>query len=171
MKGKNLIPNERIIQKIFVIHGQKVMLDSDLAVLYGVETKVLNQAVKRNTARFPKDFMFQLTKEELENLKSQFVTSSLKHGGRRKLPMVFTEHGVLMLSSVLKSERAIQVNIQIVRTFTKLREMLSQYKDLKGKIEEIEKKYNHRFKVVFDTLKHLLKEDEKPKNKIGFSEK
>ena len=147
------------------------MLDSDLAVLYGVETKVLNQAVKRNTARFPKDFMFQLTKEELENLKSQFVTSSLKHGGRRKLPMVFTEHGVLMLSSVLKSERAIQVNIQIVRTFTKLREMLSQYKDLKGKIEEIEKKYNHRFKVVFDTLKHLLKEDEKPKNKIGFSEK
>jgi hypothetical protein len=171
MKEKSLIPKERIIQKIFVIRGQKVMLDSDLAVLYGVETKVLNQAVKRSATRFPKDFVFQLTKEEVENLKSQIVTSSLGHGGRRKLPLVFTEHGVLMLSSVLKSERAVSVNIQIVRTFIKLREMLSKYKDLREKIEGIEKKYDHRFKVVFDTLKQLLKEEDKPKNKIGFSEK
>lgn len=171
MKEKSLIPNERIIQKIFVIREQKVMLDSDPAILYGVETRVLNQAVKRNFARFPKDFMFQLTTNEAEFLRSQFVTSNEGRGGRRYNPMVFTEHGVLMLSSVLKSERAIQVNIQIVKTFIKLREMLSKYKDLKEKIEGIEKKYNHRFKVVFDTLKHLLKEEGRPKNKIGFSEK
>lgn len=171
MKEKQLIPNERIIQKIFLIRGQKVILDSDLAVLYGVKTMVLNQAVKRNIKRFPVDFMFQLTAKEMENLISQFVISSGKHGGTRKVPLVFTEHGVLMLSSVLKSERATQVNIQIVRTFIKLREMLSKYKDLKEKIEGIEKKYDSRFRVVFDTLKHLLKEEEKPKNKIGFSEK
>jgi hypothetical protein len=171
MKEKSLIPNERIIQKIFVIRGQKVMLDSDLAVLYGVKTMVLNQAVKRNIKRFPKDFMFQLTNKEVENLISQFVISSGKHVGIRKAPYVFTEHGVLMLSSVLKSERAVSVNIQIVRTFIKLHEMLSKYKDLKEKIEGIEKKYDHRFKVVFDTLKQLLKEEDKPKNKVGFSEK
>lgn len=171
MKEKQLIPDERIIQKIFVMRGQKVMFDRDLAVLYGVETKVLNQAVKRNILRFPSDFMFQLTKEEMKNWKSQIVTSNQDKMGLRKASIVFTEHGVLMLSSVLKSERAIQVNIQIVRTFIKLREILSQYKDLKRKIEEIEKKYDSRFKVVFDTLKHLLKEEEKPKSKIGFSEK
>lgn len=171
MKEKHIVPTERITQKIFVIRGQKVMLDSDLAVLYGVKTMVLNQAVKRNINRFPVDFMFQLKAKEAENLISQFVISSGKHGGTRKMPFVFTEHGVLMLSSVLKGERAIQVNIQIVRTFIKLREMLSKYKDLREKIEGIEKKYDNRFKVVFDTLKHLLKEEEKPKNKIGFSEK
>jgi phage regulator Rha-like protein len=143
-----------------------------------VETKVLNQSVKRNVMRFPKDFMFQLTETEVEFLRSQFVTLNnsqnkvSKRGAHRKyLPYVFTEHGVLMLSSVLKSERAVSVNIQIVRTFIKLREMLSKYKDLKEKIEDIEKKYDHRFKVVFDTLKQLIKEEEKPKNKIGFSEK
>jgi hypothetical protein len=170
MKENGLIPNERIIQKIFVIRGQKVMFDYDLAVLYGVETKVLNQAVKRNAPRFPKDFVFQLTETETGSLRSQIVT--LKRGAHRKYrPYVFTEHGVLMLSSVLKSERATQVNIQIVRTFIKLREMLLKYKDLREKIEGIEKKYDHRFKVVFDTLKQLLKEEDKPKNKIGFSEK
>lgn len=171
MKEKNLIPNERIIQKIFVIRGQKIMFDRDLAELYGVKTQVLNQAVKRNMKRFPEDFMFHLTKEEIKNWKSQIVISNREKMGLRKAPLVFTEHGVLMLSSVLKSERAIQVNIQVVRTFIKLREMLSNYKDLKEKIEWIEKKYDSRFKVVFDTLKHLLKEEEKPKNKIGFSEK
>jgi len=171
MKEKQLIPNERIIQKIFVIRGQKVMFDSDLAMLYGVETKVLKQAVKRNINHFPGDFMFQLTAKEFENLRSQIVTSSSGHGGQRYAPVVFTEHGVLMLSSVLKSERATQVNIQIVRTFIKLREMLSKYKDLREKIEGMEKKYDNRFKVVFDTLKQLIKEEGRPKNKIGFSEK
>jgi len=179
MKEKSLIPNERIIQSIFFIRGQKVMLDNDLAILYGVETKVLNQAVKRNIERFPVDFMFQLTKKESEFLRSQFVTlnnqpiiKQNKRGIHRKyLPYVFTEQGILMLSSVLKSERAIQVNIQIVRTFIKLREMLSGYKDVKEKIEAMEKKYDQRFKVVFDTLKQLLVEEEKPKRKIGFSQK
>ncbi len=174
MKGKQLIPTERIIQHIFIIRGQKVMFDRDLAALYGVETKVLNQAVKRNISRFPSDFVFQLTTKEVEFLRSQIVTLNEppKRGAHRKYqPYVFTEHGVLMLSSVLKSERAIQVNIQIVRTFIKLREMLSKYKDLKEKVEEIEKKYDHRFKIVFDTLKHLIREEEKPGGKIGFSEK
>jgi hypothetical protein len=165
-----IIPNERIIQSIFFIRGQKVMLDKDLAILYGVKTHVLNQAVKRNIERFPNDFMFRITKEEI-NLISQFVISSSEHGGQRKLSSVFTEQGILMLSSVLKSERAIQVNIQIVRTFIKLREMLSNYKDVKEKIETLEKKYDSRFKIVFDTLRHLIKEEEKPKNKIGFSKK
>lgn len=144
MKEKNLIPAERILQKIFLIRGQKVMFDRDLAVLYGVETKVLNHAVKRNIRRFPADFMFQLTKEEMKNWKSQIVTSNHDKMGLRKASSVFTEHGVLMIS---------------------------KYKDLKEKIEGIEKKYDSRFKVVFDTLKHLLKEEGKPKNKIGFSEK
>ncbi len=171
MKEKQIIPTERIIQKIFVIRGQKVMFDRDLAELYGVKTQVLNQAVKRNTKRFPEDFIFQLTSKEVENWISQIVISNREKMGLRKAPFVFTEHGVLMLSSVLKSERAIQVNIQIVKTFIKLREMLSHYKDLKEKVEDMEKKYDHRFKVVFDTLKHLIKEEEKPKNKIGFSEK
>ena len=171
MKEKRLIPAERIVQHIFVIRGQKVMFDRDLAGLYGVKTQVLNQAVKRNIKRFPEDFIFQLTNKEVENWKSQIVISNREKMGLRKAPFVFTEHGVLMLSSVLKSERAIQVNIQIVRTFIKLREMLSKYKDLKEKVEDIEKKYDHRFKIVFDTLKHLIKEEENPKNKIGFSEK
>ncbi|MCX6735661.1 MAG: ORF6N domain-containing protein [Candidatus Parcubacteria bacterium] len=171
MKEAQLIPNERIIQSIFVIRGQKVMFDKDLAILYGVKTKVLNQAVKRNLSRFSKDFMFQLTIKESENLKSQFMTSSFGHGGKRKASSVFTEQGILMLSSILKSERAIQVNIQIVRTFIKLREMLSSHKDVREKIEAMEKKYDQHFKVVFDTLKQLLTEEEKPKRKIGFSQK
>jgi hypothetical protein len=179
MKETHLIPNERIIQSIFVMRGQKVMLDNDLAILYGVETKVFNQSVKRNVERFPIDFMFQLTKQEEEFLRSQIVTlnnqpppKQNKRGAHRKyLSYVFTEQGILMLSSVLKSERAIQVNIQIVRTFIKLREMLSNYKDVKEKIETLEKKYDSRFKIVFDTLRQLIKEEEKPKNKIGFAKK
>jgi len=172
MKETHVIPKERIIQSIFVMRGQKVMSARDLSVLYGVETKALNQAVKRNIDRFPEDFMFQLTREETKIWKSQFVTSnSGDKMGLRKDPIVFTEQGILMLSSVLKSERAIQVNIQIVRTFIKLREMLSNYKEVKEKIEAMEKKYDQRFKVVFDTLKQLLTEEEKPKRKIGFSQK
>jgi hypothetical protein len=166
-----MIPNERIIQSIFVMRGQKVMFDRDLAELYGVKTQVFNQAVKRNIKRFPDDFMFRLTKQETEDWISQIVISNREIMGLRKNPLVFTEQGILMLSSVLKSERAIQVNIQIVRTFIKLREMLSNYKEVKEKIEEMEKKYDQRFKVVFDTLKQLLTEEEKPKNKIGFAKK
>ncbi len=137
------------------------MFDSDLAVLYGVETKVLNQAVKRNKKRFPPDFMFQLNQMEvdawgLQILRSQFVTSNKGHGGRRYFPFVFTEQGVAMLSSVLKSERAIQVNIQIMRTFTKLREMIAGNRELRIKIEKLEKKYDKKFKIVFDTLRQFL---------------
>jgi hypothetical protein len=142
------------------------MLDKDLADLYKVTTGALNQAVKRNPERFPDEFMFQLTKDELNNLKSQFVTSSW--GGVRKLPFVFTEHGVLMLSSVLKSDRAIQVNIQIMRIFTRLRRLVSTNKKILEKIEAMETKYDAQFKVVFDAIRQLLTPPEEPKKPIGF---
>ncbi len=164
----SLIPQETIESKILLIRGKKVMLDRDLAVMYEVETRVLNQAVKRNIKRFPEDFMFQLTKQEMANWKSQFVISNKEKMGIRKNPHVFTEQGVAMLSSVLNSERAIQVNIQIMRTFTKLREMLVTHKDLQKKIEAMERKYDKQFKVVFDALRELIAPPEKPKGKIGF---
>lgn len=145
------------------------MLDKDLAELYGVETRVMIQAVKRNKSRFPIDFMLQLTKGEFENLISQIVISSW--GGTRKLPYVFTEQGVAMLSSVLNSERAILVNIQIMRAFTKLREMLLTHTELKRKIETMERKYDQQFKVVFDAIRKLLEPPLKSKRKIGFHEK
>ena len=163
------VPIERIANKIYFIRDTKVMLDRDLAELYGVEIKVLKQAVRRNIKRFPNDFMLELTKDEFENLRSQFVTSSW--GGARYLPMVFTEQGVAMLSTVLKSDRAIQVNIQIMRAFTQLRQMLSTHKDLKRKIESMEKKYDQQFQVVFEAIKQLLTEEDKPKKKIGFTAK
>jgi hypothetical protein len=163
------VPIERIANKIYFIRETKVMLDRDLAELYGVETKVLKQAVRRNIKRFPNDFMLELTKDEFENLRSQFVTSSW--GGARYLPMAFTEQGVAMLSTVLKSDRAIQVNIQIMRAFTQLRQMLSTHKDLKRKIESMEKKYDQQFQVVFEAIKQLLTEEDKPKKKIGFTAK
>jgi hypothetical protein len=166
MTDSALIPNERIEGKIYLIRGKKVMFDRDLAALYGVTTGALNQAVKRNPERFPDDFMFQLTEKEFENLKSQFVTSSW--GGVRKLPFVFTEHGVLMLSSVLKSDRAIQVNIQIVRIFTRLRQLVATNREILAKVEQMEKKYDEQFKVVFEVMKRLLAEEEKPKRRIGF---
>jgi phage regulator Rha-like protein len=161
-----IVLRQRIESKIYFIRGQKVMLDSDLAELYGVKTKELNKAVKRNKERFPDDFMFQLTKKETENLRSQIGTSSW--GGRRYLPYAFTEQGVAMLSSVLRSKRAIYVNIQIMRTFTKLREILSTHKDLQRKIEEMEKKYDQQFKIVFDAIKALLQHPEPKKRPIGF---
>ena len=164
-----LVPTELIASKIYLIRGIKIMLDRDLAELYGVETKVLKQAVRRNIKRFPNDFMFELTKDEFENLRSQIVTSSW--GGARYLPMAFTEQGVAMLSTVLKSDRAIQVNIQIMRAFTQLRQMLSTHKDLKRKIESMEKKYDQQFQVVFEAIKQLLTEEGKPKKKIGFTAK
>jgi hypothetical protein len=144
---------EQIIEKmIYVIRDQKVMLDSDLADLYEVETKVLNQAIKRNLSRFPVDFMFQLTTEECENLRSQFVTSSLVHGGRRYMPYVFTENGVAMLSSVLSSEKAIQINVSIMRIFTRLRSFLMLEKNLSERVTKLEQGTNQMFKVVFERL-------------------
>jgi len=145
------------------------MLDQDLASLYDVETKVLKQAVRRNIERFPADFMFELSKAEFAHLRSQFVTSSW--GGIRYAPMAFTEHGVLMLSSVLKNESAIQVNIQIMRTFLKFRNMLSTNEEFKRKIEDIEKRYDERFEIIFHTLDQLLTVENKPRKKIGFTAK
>jgi len=147
-----IVPMGRIASKIYLVRSVKVMLDRDLAELYSVETKVLKQAVRRNIDRFPVDFMFELTKEENQSLRSQNVT--LKRGQHSKyLPFAFTEQGVAMLSSVLKSDRAIQVNIQIMRAFTQLRQMLSTHKDLKRKIESMEKKYDENFKIVFQAIK------------------
>jgi hypothetical protein len=137
-----------------------------LAELYHVETKVLKQAVRRNIRRFPSDFMFELTKEEFQNLRSQFVTSSW--GGSRYVPMAFTEQGVAMLSSVLNSERAIQVNIQIMRAFNQLLKMMATHYDLKRKFEEMEKRYDEQFRIVFEAITQLLEVNEKPKKKIGY---
>ena len=162
----DLISVDSITKRIYHIRGQKVMLDRDLAELYGVKTKALKQAVSRNIDRFPKDFIFVLTNQEVRNLRSQVVTSSW--GGSRYFPMAFTEQGVAMLSSVLKSDRAIQVNIQIMRIFTRFRQMLAGHKDLQKKIEAMEEKYDEQFRVVFEAIKQLLNEEEKPKKKIGF---
>lgn len=165
----NLIPVEIIERKIYLIRSQKVMLDSDLAKLYGVPIKRLNEQVRRNLKRFPVDFMFQLTKEESDSLRSQIASLKIGRGEHRKyLPYAFTENGVAMLSSVLNSERAIDVNIQIMRTFTKLREMLLTHKDLQKKIEELERKYDAQFKVVFDAIRQLMAPPEPKKRKIGF---
>jgi ORF6N domain len=165
--SKLAIPPERVESRILLIRGQKVMLDSDLAELYGVTTKRFNEQVKRNRNRFPEDFMFMLTKEEAEILRSQFATSS-SWGGRRYLPLAFTEQGVAMLSSVLRSERAVQVNIAIVRAFVKLREMLASNRDLARRLDEMEKKYDAQFRVVFDAIRELMKPPEKPRRPIGF---
>lgn len=162
-----IVPQQTIKSKIFLIRGKKVMFDKDLAALYGVETRQLTRQVRRNQERFPDDFMFLLTREELTNLKCQFGTSSW--GGTRKLPYVFTEQGVAMLSSVLNSRRAILVNIQIIRAFTNLREILATHKELKDKIEAMEAKYDYQFKVVFDAIKELITPPKKPKRRIGFN--
>jgi len=164
---KTLIPVERIERLIVLIRGHKVILDVDLAKLYGVGTKVLNQAVKRNQRRFPADFMFQLNQEEFENLRSQSVTSS-RWGGRRTPPFVFTEQGVAMLSSVLNSERAVQVNIEIMRAFVRLRQLLASNAQLARKLELLEKKYDAQFKVVFDAIRQLMTPPEPNKRRIGF---
>ena len=163
------VSEEIILEKIYVIRGQKVMLDRDLAEMYGVEVRRLNEAVKRNVIRFPEDFMFQLAQNEWRNLKSQFATSSW--GGTRKSPYAFTEQGVAMLSSVLNSETAIQVNIQIIRLFTKTKQLILDNKDLWMKIEKMEQhllKNDEEIKTVFDYLKKLLIQENKPRNPIGF---
>jgi len=197
----DVISSESLLKRIFLLRGEKVLLDSDLAQLYGVGTKRLNEQVRRNIKRFPADFMFQLTEDEIEfirsqiatleadsifykenqqfsnlrsqivtsNLRSQIATSSLEYGGRRYLPYAFTERGVAMLSSVLNSERAIQVNIEIMRAFVRLREILSSNKELSRKLDQLEKRYDHQFKIVFDAIRELMAPPAAPKKKkIGF---
>lgn len=162
-----LIPAERIEQKILLVRGQKVILDHDLATLYLVATRQLKRAVNRNKDRFPGDFMFQLTADEYRALRCHFGT--LKRGAHAKyLPYAFTELGVAMLSSVLTSKRAVQINMQIMRAFVHLKEMISSHKELRNKIEELEKKYDHQFKVVFDVIKKLMETETTPKKKIGY---
>jgi hypothetical protein len=156
-----------IATKILFLRGEKVLLDADLALLYGVETRVLNQAVKRNADRFPADFMFELTREEFNSLMSQIVISKPGRGGRRKLPLAFTEQGVAMLSGILNSPRAVETNIAIMRTFVALRKLMETNKDLAAKIRQLEKKYDQRFKLVFDTIQKLIKQ-EKEARPIGF---
>ena len=163
------VPVERIEKAIFLIRGEKVMLDRDLAALYEIPTKALKQAVRRNIDRFPDDFMFVIDSTEFESWRSQFVTSEADRKGLRHPPMAFTEQGVAMLSSVLNSARAVQVNIAIVRTFVRLRQMLTSHADLRGKLAEMERKYDHRFKVVFDAIRQLMTPTEPKRKQIGFT--
>ncbi|MBN1795044.1 MAG: ORF6N domain-containing protein [Sedimentisphaerales bacterium] len=165
-KDSSIIPVERIHKSILIMRGHKVILDRDLADLYEVETKILTRAIRRNIDRFPEDFMFRLTKEEFENLRRHFGTSSW--GGRRYLPYAFTEQGVAMLSSVLRSKRAIEVNIAIMRTFVKLREILATNTALRRKIESMERQYEEQFKLIFKILSEMVMSDSKPKPQIGF---
>ncbi|MFO1512303.1 MAG: ORF6N domain-containing protein [Verrucomicrobiota bacterium] len=190
-QATTLIPAARIERRILLLRNEKVMLDSDLAELYGVETKALNQAVQRNLDRFPTDFMFQLSNDEMEfamrsqavtsnaksaertndfkgSLRSQIVTSNPGRGGRRYRPYAFTEQGIAMLSSVLASPRAIQVNIGIMRAFVQLRQMLASHADLARKLAALESKYDKQFRVVFDAMRALMSEKTKPKREIGF---
>ncbi|MCX6894742.1 MAG: ORF6N domain-containing protein [Verrucomicrobia bacterium] len=185
------LPTESIARCIYLVRGEKVMLDSDLAELYGVETKAFNQAVQRNLERFPGDFMFQLSAEESQmvmrsqivtsnaessgealktkgSLRSQIVTSNVGRGGRRYQPYVFTEQGVAMLSSVLSSPRSVQVNIAIMRTFVQLRQMLATHADLAQKLAALEGKYDKQFRMVFDAIRELMNEKKTPKREIGF---
>jgi hypothetical protein len=192
-RGNALMPPtakpENLAQLVLFVRGEKVMLDSDLAMLYGVDTGALNRAVKRNISRFPEDFMFRLTQQDWENLKSQIGISSpdrstagnamrsqivtSKHGGRRGLPYAFTEHGIAMLSSVLRSPRAVAVNVAIMRTFVQLRRLMDGNRELARRINAMEKKYDEQFAVVFDAIKRLIAEDDvrkaQPKRRIGFT--
>jgi hypothetical protein len=179
MKSLQIIPDETIINKIFIIRDHKVMMDRDLAELYGVDTRTLNQAVKRNIKRFPDDFMFHMTPEELKNWKSQIVISNSEKMGLRKPPFVFTEQGVAMLSSVLNSDRAILVNIQIIRVFTKMRTLLESHKEILKKLDTLERKdleQDDNISLIFEYLKQLeqSKQEEtafKERKRIGFKSK
>lgn len=169
---KQIVLQEMIEKRIFLIRGQKVMFDFHLAGLYDVETKALKRAVKRNRERFPDDFCFTLSEEEWKNMRYHFGTSSsVRWGGRRYLPYVFTEQGVAMLSTVLRSKKAVHVNIEIMRAFVRLREILATHKDLARKLEDMEKKYDAQFKIVFDAIRQLMLPPEKPKRSIGFQVK
>lgn len=163
---KSLATTEFVERKILLLRGQKVILDVDLAELYGVTTKAFNQAVKRNIDRFPKDFIFQLTADEALTIRSQFVTASKRNV--RYLPHAFTEHGIIMAASILNSQRAIDASVYVVRAFIKLREMISSHKDLARKLSELEKKYDGQFQIVFEAIRQLIEVDEKPKRKIGY---
>ena len=168
-KDLTTIPIEAIESNILFLRGEKVILDSVLAKLYGVTTSQLNQQVKRNATRFPRDFMFRLTAEEALNLRSRSQSVILKRGQNIKhLPIAFTEHGILMLSGVLNSERAVQVNIEIMRTFIRLRRMLASNSELAQKLEELERKYDLQFKVVFDALREMVKPPASKRKQIGF---
>jgi hypothetical protein len=169
--SKQLVPVELIENKIYLIRGQKVILDKDLAQLYGVATFRFNEAVKRNLKRFPDDFMFQLTAEESASLISQIAISKTGRGGRRTSPYVFTEHGAVMAANILHSDRAVQMSVFVVRAFIKLRQMLLGNKELRQELEEMKRQTNDRFHVVFETLDHLLAVEDKPKRKIGFTAK
>jgi len=169
-----LIPEDQVMNKIYGIRGYKVMIDNDLAVLYGLETKRLKEAVRRNIDRFPADFMFELNMEEFMSLRSQFASSKKVRGGTRYLPMAFTEQGVAMLSSVLNSETAIRVNIQIIRVFTRMRELLLTHKDILQQLEKMEKKltgHDEDIQLIFEYLKKLLNPPQPPRTKIGFRRK
>jgi phage regulator Rha-like protein len=165
---KSIIPSAFISQKIFFVRGTRVMLDADLARLYGVETKNLNKAVKRNASRFPFDFMFQLSSKEMQILRFQMGTSKRLQGGRRYAPYAFTEQGIAMLSSVLRSSRAVQVNVAIMRTFVRLREMLKTHEELRRKIDAMEKRYDARFQAVFEAIRQMLETPIPAKKPIGF---
>jgi len=170
-KKSLLITVSSIENKIYFIRGQKVMIDSDLAILYGVSTKRLNEQVKRNLDRFPMDFMFQLTVDEVQILRSQFATSSSDWGGRRFLPRAFTEHGTVMLASVLNSPKAIDASIFVVRAFVRLREILSAHKDLSRKLTELEAKFSKHDREIlalFEAIRQLMRTPEKSKRQIGF---
>jgi phage regulator Rha-like protein len=168
-KPTSVVPLERIERAILLTRGEKVMLDSDLAELYGIETGALNRAVKRNASRFPSDFMFQITPKEAEILKCQIGISSSGHGGRRRsFPFAFTEHGALMLANVLNSERAAQTSVQVIRAFVRLRQMLASNAELSRKLEALEKKYDSQFKVVFDAIRQLMSPSEAKRREIGF---
>jgi len=165
------LPEKDIVNRIFFIRGQKVMIDRDLAEMYGVETRVLKQAVRRNSTRFPEDFMFEMTSEELENWRSQFVTSNSDKMGLRYAPFCFTEQGVAMLSSILNSETAIQVNIQIIRVFARMKQLLMDNKDLQIKMEQLEKvvsKHDKEILAIFNAVKKLIEQPAKPRNPVGF---
>lgn len=169
MSSKNsVVPVESIEQCILSLRGYRVMLDSDLAGIYGVTTKRLNEQVRRNLERFPEDFMFQLTAEETESLRSHFATSNSGRGGRRYLPYVFTEHGAVMLANVLKSPTAIQASIQVVRAFVRLRQMVIEHSELSRRLDELEAKYDAHFKVVFAALRKLMQPPATKQRRVGF---
>jgi hypothetical protein len=171
-KGKAIAPTGPIESRILLIRGCKVMLDSDLAELYQISTKRLNEQVKRNLQRFPEDFMFQLTPEEAESLRSQIATPNKRRGGRRYRPHVFTEHGAVMLASVLSSPIAVQASVQVVRAFIRLREVLAAHKDLARKLTELEQRvetHDEHITTLFDAIRQLMTPPERPRKQIGFS--
>lgn len=162
-----VVTQEQIQKSIIILREHRVLLDSDLAIIYGVTTKYLNQQVRRNLDRFPEDFIFQLSEIEAESLRSQIVISKIGRGGRRYLPYVFTEHGALMLGNILNSPTAVAASIQVVRAFISLRKMLSSHTELARKLDLLERKYDHQFKVVFDAIRELTLIPEQPRKRIG----